>query len=135
VTKDKLIFFEKILLHYGITKNVIKKNIYLIDYCVSGESVASAGKILNKIFLQFKRYGLIYWTNSSLDIDNAHIFDKKIFFDKLIDVKHLNNLINFEYDFGFRTIPKFSFFKSYDDTFFEFKKYNSIDEIKNQLSI
>lgn len=130
--KKSMDFFRLILDHYKITKDVLKKNVYLVDYCVSGTTIQSVISILNKCFGLSKAYGLIYWTNNSRDIEIIQMINKKIWLDELMDTKLFNALINFE-DIEKRTIPKYFFYREYDTTFFEEKKCDTLEKFYGML--
>lgn len=125
--KKSMDFFRLVLDHYKITKDVLKKNVYLVDYCVSGKTIESVVSILNKCFGLSKAYGLIYWTNNSRDIESPYMINKKIWLDELMDTELLDVLINFETDIGKRTIPKYFFYREYDNDFFKEEKCDIVD--------
>jgi hypothetical protein len=130
--KKSMDFFRSMLDHYKITKDVLKKNVYLVDYCVSGITIQSVISILNKCFGLSKAYGLIYWTNASSNIENLQMINKKIWLDELMNTKLLDALINFE-EIEKRTIPTYNFYKEYDGTFFEEKKCDTLEKFYGML--
>lgn len=122
IKNENVLYFEKMLKWYGVTKNIImNNNIYFIDYCESGETMKSITHAINITYCISNIYNIIYWTSNTLK--NTLLFDK-IMFNKQIclndkmNVDNLNKLINFEDYFKFRTIPKFKFYEIYDDYYF-----------------
>lgn len=137
MTEENKILLKNVLNHYKITKEILKNNIFLIDYCETGITFTTVSFILNNIFRISKIFNIIYWTGRLNDITNPYFFNKKIHLNKLMDVSGLEKLINFEYYFNTRTIPKCSsnIYSSHDELFCDKSNSELLDKFHEECEI